>query len=128
MTRLAEIVAVSPADLRDDFNQALDYAKTALDDPKQTIGARLASFIKNDSLTTYAVTRGQAILKARQQAKNNFVFVPKNLQKTYIQAHKLGFKTLMREDNHLQVTYGDKVWAFMSDEDLTKYLPNHVEK
>ena len=128
LTRLAEIVAVSPADLRDDFNQALDYAKTALDDPKQTIGAHLASFIKNDSLTTYAVTRGQAILKTRQQAKDNFVFVPKNLQKNYIQAHKLGFKTLMREDNHLQVTYGDKVWAFMSDEDLTQYLPNHVEK
>ncbi|KAI3473625.1 hypothetical protein Pfo_031453 [Paulownia fortunei] len=64
LTRLAEIVAVSPADLRDDFNQALDYAKTALDDPKQTIGARLASFIKNDSLTTYAVTRGASHFKS----------------------------------------------------------------
>ena len=68
------------------------------------------------------------LYETKHLTKDNFVFVPKNLQKTYIQAHKLGFKTLMREDNHLQVTYGDKVWAFMSDEDLTQYLPNHVEK
>ncbi len=120
--RLEDIIKLSPAELQEDFFSALTFAKDALADPTKTIGAQLSNFISNDSLEAFALKRGQQILSERKSSSNNFVFAPNHLKQTYIQAHKLGFKTLLRKDNCLQISQNDHVWTFTKNTDLTNYV------
>ncbi|GMA69873.1 hypothetical protein GCM10025879_11190 [Leuconostoc litchii] len=121
-SRLNKIVNFSPIELREDFSRSLIFAEKALKNPELTIGAQLSKHIDNHSLTQFALSRGQQILSERKIIDNNFVFTPSHLKQMYIQAHKLGFKTLVLDNQNLQVSYKNHVQSFKNNENLTKYM------
>lgn len=127
LSRMTEIIKLSPVDMRSDFEAAIKYVKESILDPRITIGANLSKKIVEDSLVTFAIQRGQDILLQRQKIDNNFTLVPDHLKKTYIQAHKLGFKIIIRPDDRLQISYKGRDLVLTGEEDLSQLAKNNME-
>lgn len=120
-SRLAYIVQSAPTAQRPDFQAALDFARTAVQQPNLTVGAKLVPFIDNQSLISFGLQRGLDILNTRQQSTltEDFPNVPDHLIKTYIQAHQLGLETTLDTENRqLQVRRDGQIITLTSDQDL----------
>lgn len=73
----------------------------------------------------FGLQQGAKISAQRRQSiwPQNLPDIPKQLQQSYVQAHKLGFETLMNTtENTLKITYNDQVRTLTSDQDLTQYI------
>ncbi|MEX0379873.1 glutamate--cysteine ligase [Leuconostoc sp. MS02] len=127
LLRLDKLVQSAPSSQKSEFKAALSFARSAVRQPKLTIGAQLSDFIAHASLMTFGLQRGAEILAKRRQNTwpENLPNVPKQLQKSYVQAHKLGFDTLMNvTKGTLKITYNGQARTLTSDRDLTQYIEN----
>ncbi len=73
----------------------------------------------------FGLQQGAKISAQRRQStwSQNLPDIPKQLQQSYVQAHKLGFQTLMNPtENTLKITYNGQVRTLTSDQDLTQYI------
>lgn len=123
--RLEKLVKSAPISQKNEFQSALSFARSAVRQPKLTIGAQLSETIKNQSLMIFGLQQGAKISAQRRQSiwPQNLPDIPKQLQQSYVQAHKLGFETLMNTtENTLKITYNDQVRTLTSDQDLTQYI------
>lgn len=125
LTRLADIVQSAPVSQQADFQEALDFAHSAVQDPTLTIGAHLSNYIVDDSLITFGLKRGLEILASRHHntLADDFPTIPENLRKAYIQAHKNGLNVLtVTKDGSLQIKYDGKIQNINNEQDLAQYL------
>ncbi len=123
--RLEKLVKSAPISQKNEFQSALSFARSAVRQPKLTIGAQLSETIKNQSLMIFGLQQGAKISAQRRQSiwSQNLPDIPKQLQQSYVQAHKLGFETLMNTtENTLKITYNGQVRTLTSDQDLTQYI------
>ncbi|AFT82450.1 glutamate--cysteine ligase [Leuconostoc carnosum] len=123
--RLEKIVAHAPETQKSDFQKALSFAKSAVTTPDKTLAAKLATFINNRSLVDFALKQGKVLSSERRQESIDEIFasIPEQLRNTYIQAHKLGFKTMLDlKSTSLHLTYGDRTWTVTQPVDLSEYI------
>ncbi|MGY3743498.1 glutamate--cysteine ligase [Leuconostoc inhae] len=124
--RLEKLVQSAPISQKNDFQSALSFARSAVKQPKLTIGAQLSKAIENESLIPFGLQQGAKISAQRHQNtwSQTLQHMPTQLQQVYIQAHKLGFDTHMDStEQTLNITYNNgPLQTLTGNQDLTQYI------
>ncbi|ANZ58256.1 hypothetical protein BGL34_00945 [Fructilactobacillus lindneri] len=124
LNRLDFLIKNAPENLQSQLEQTVKSARKDILNPKKTVAGQLIPFIRNGSLEKFGIEQGLKYKDdfSRETLAEKFPGIPKNLIQSYIQAHKLGFKVKLSNDDNLIVNINGKKHELSQNENLLNYI------